>query len=244
MKMLKIQKILVGLGLTETEARVYLAMLELGPASVQNISKKSNISRTAAYDIIEALSKKGIISSSQNGKRKVFAAEEPNQLRTYFKNKVEDLKDQFEEFEDFLPELRVMQTTDKTKVRYYNGQEGIEALFRDLKTVGAKELYEITNADAVYDNLDPKILWKLRESSHFQGVKVKVLYQGELRNPFEGAEFKKIDGAVGVFLGTIWIYENRVCFIKFYGKFEVVILENDVLAQTQRVLFQLAWDVR
>ncbi|MBU0613946.1 hypothetical protein KJ766_01515 [Patescibacteria group bacterium] len=241
MKISRIESILTDLGLSETESKVYLAMLDLGPASVQNIARTSKISRTAAYDLIKTLTKKGLVSSHDRGSRKVFIAEEPDQLKTYFANKVDHYKDRFAEFENILPELRVLQKTDSTKVRYYENEEGVEALFRDIKTIGARELFEITNVDAVYDNVDPKILWKLRETSYCKDIKVKVLHCGELRKPFEGAEFKRIKGSVGLFMGTIWIYENRIAFIKFYGKIEVVIMENDVLAQTLRVIFQVAW---
>ena len=50
-----IDQILVQLGLQETEARFYLAALELGPASVRDVAAKAGISRTNAYDVFARL---------------------------------------------------------------------------------------------------------------------------------------------------------------------------------------------
>jgi len=41
------------LGLNEKEARVYLALLELGESNIQGLSAKSSVKRTTVYDILE-----------------------------------------------------------------------------------------------------------------------------------------------------------------------------------------------
>ena len=54
----KLQK----LGLSDKEASVYLAMLELGPSVVSDIAKKANINRSTVYVVLEFLKKRGIPS--------------------------------------------------------------------------------------------------------------------------------------------------------------------------------------
>ena len=43
------------LGLSEHEAAVYLAALELGEANIQEISRKSGVKRTSIYNFIDTL---------------------------------------------------------------------------------------------------------------------------------------------------------------------------------------------
>ena len=50
------------LGLSEKEAAVYLASLELGPAPVQDISHKAKVNRATTYVMIESLMGRGLIS--------------------------------------------------------------------------------------------------------------------------------------------------------------------------------------
>ena len=47
-------------GLSETEAKIYLAALELGQTSVSRIARKSGIKRTTIYLSLENLMEKGL----------------------------------------------------------------------------------------------------------------------------------------------------------------------------------------
>ena len=51
------------LGFSEKESEVYLAMLELGPAAVQDIAKKAGVNRSTTYVMIESLKRRGLIST-------------------------------------------------------------------------------------------------------------------------------------------------------------------------------------
>ena len=48
-------EIIKDIGLTENEAKIYLANLSIGPATAINIAKEAGIIRTTAYSVIEAL---------------------------------------------------------------------------------------------------------------------------------------------------------------------------------------------
>ena len=50
------------LGLSEKEARVYLALFELGPSVVSGLAKKAGINRSTTYVILETLAKRGLVS--------------------------------------------------------------------------------------------------------------------------------------------------------------------------------------
>ncbi len=236
-----IKDVLEDLGLSETESRVYTAMLELGPESVQNIAKKSRVSRTAAYEIIASLQHKGIASTFQKGKKKFFSAEDPDRLYDYFKVRMENMKGQLGSFKRLVPELRLLQGEDKPKVRYFSGEEAVHALFRDLVSVNATELLEFADVDQVYANIDPSTIASARESERVASIAVKVLHRGTVRNPHSKGEYRRMPDAFGEFTGLVWIYENRVAFMKFAGTIEVIIIESKVFSETLRVLFGFAW---
>ena len=48
------------IGLTEKEAKVYLAALELGEKAVQVIAQKAGVNRATTYFILESLIEKGL----------------------------------------------------------------------------------------------------------------------------------------------------------------------------------------
>ena len=56
------EKILEDLGLNKNEARVYLALNELGTSTVHNIANKSGVHRTNVYDSLKKLISRGLVS--------------------------------------------------------------------------------------------------------------------------------------------------------------------------------------
>ena len=75
-----IRNILQGIGLTKEQVEVYLAGLELGEASVQNLAKKANIKRPTTYLILDELKAKGLFSQVLKGKKKIFSSRRPGKI--------------------------------------------------------------------------------------------------------------------------------------------------------------------
>lgn len=75
-----LHKNLQALGLSGKEAKIYLAVLELGEASIVALVKKSGIKRTTAYDVIGSLQEKGLVTLTKNKKSVRYLAEDPRVL--------------------------------------------------------------------------------------------------------------------------------------------------------------------
>ena len=70
-------EILEDLGLTKTEVKVYLALLELGSSSAGKILEKSKLPNSTVHRDLNSLIVKGLISFILEGKRKVYQASNP-----------------------------------------------------------------------------------------------------------------------------------------------------------------------
>jgi len=79
--MVKIVDSLQQIGLTEKEALVYNASLDLGKATVEKIAEQAGIVRTTTYTQIESLMKQGLMSSFVQGKKTFYTAEAPTNLK-------------------------------------------------------------------------------------------------------------------------------------------------------------------
>jgi len=237
-------KMFTSLGLAESEAKIYLASLSLGPTSVQEIARKAGISRTASYDAIENLKERGLMSTYDRDKKKYFAAEEPEGLVAHFKDSVNIMVSQIDSLKEKLPELKMQAGGEKPKVRFYEGKDALYALFQDVQKVSPEFMYEVTNINDVYTMLDSKILDDARKVVDPNKTKMKILHRGQTRKVRSSkTEFCELAPELGDFHGDIWIYENRVAFVTFVGKIMCVIIENEAFAQTAQVLFKAAWDI-
>ena len=68
------------LGLNGRQARVYLAILQLGPASAIEIAKFTGFKHPTVYDVLDVLKERRLATESMINGRKVFAPEDPSQL--------------------------------------------------------------------------------------------------------------------------------------------------------------------
>ena len=84
------EQILKELGLSQSEIRVYLALLELGDSTRSDIVNKSGIAGSKVYDILEKLKDKGLISIYDQNKVRHFKPINPKQILNY----VEEKKDE------------------------------------------------------------------------------------------------------------------------------------------------------
>lgn len=235
-------KLLTSLGLSKTETQVYLASFELGPTSVQEIAKKARISRTAAYEAIEALQKRNLLSSFLRGKKRFFSAEEPERAYKHFKDSVENMSSKLEDLQRLLPEMKMLGGGERPAVRFYEGREALFALFNDVADVNPKYVDEVANMDDVFEKLDNDYLVEVRKVVDPSKIKTRILHRGTLkREPRPHVEYCQLPNELGDFHGDIWIYGNRVAFVAFVGKVMAIIIESDPFADTARVLFAAAW---
>ena len=144
---------LKDLGLSDNEAKVYLAMLELGPASVIDISKKAGVNRPTAYVQIESLKKMGLVSTQTKGKKQLFIAESPDQLEFVLDRQLGELKQKQSEFEKILPDLINLYRSSgaQPQVRFFEGKEGLLTMQENVLKSGAKERCAIASADQILD---------------------------------------------------------------------------------------------
>lgn len=130
-----LQKDLESTGLSENEAKTYLASLELGEATISRIAKKSGVKRTTSYLIMETLKEKGLISVFKKKSKTYFFAEDPRKLK-------EIIKETEEKIDRVMPELLSFANLidKKPKIRYFEGVEGVMEVYRDTLRYPGQEI--------------------------------------------------------------------------------------------------------
>lgn len=135
--------ILKNAGLTDGEAKVYLALLTLGESKVGPVIKTSRISRSKVYDILERLIQKHIVSKVEKKGVFWYQALPPNTLLNIVKQKEHQLKREQELLQKALPQLAQLQPKQKINVVIYEGFEGFKAMIdRMIQEFTPKDVYE------------------------------------------------------------------------------------------------------
>ena len=239
---------LKNIGLSENEAKVYMAMLELGPATMLEISAKAGINRPTAYVQVESLKKFGLVSSQTKGKKQLFIAESPDQLEFVIEKEKKEIEQKQEELQKILPELSHLfsMAGDKPQVRFFEGKEGLMKMQDELIRSKAKEVVSFSSADnilKIFPN-HPKALSSRRVKA---GIKSRLIYTNSggaiLKNNDSEMlrEAKYIPLDKFPFKSDLAIYGNSIGISALEGQAVGVIITHQELANSFRALFELLW---
>ncbi len=123
--------LLEEIGLTESEIKVYFALMKLGSASTGPIIEKAKINHSKIYIILNKLIDKGLVSFVIKNKVKIYQDSDPDNLKRYLRSKKESIAEQEKELEKLVPQLRLQQKMAKQKqeATVYTGYEGIKTAF-------------------------------------------------------------------------------------------------------------------
>ncbi len=122
------------IGFSEGEAKVYLAMLEIGTSSLHSIHEKTGIDRRNIYDILNKLIEKGLVSYTLEKGKRTFQITHPNKIIDYLEDKKKDIETQQEKIQPHLPELISVFNEKKTKIRaeVFRGNESMKAILNEM----------------------------------------------------------------------------------------------------------------
>jgi sugar-specific transcriptional regulator TrmB len=245
-------ELLVRLGLSDKEARVYLSLMELGEDTAQNIAEKSAVNRATTYVVLEKLMQLGLASTAERGKKTVFVAEDPSELANILEEQKRAIESRRRYLDEALTELKAIYNAnpDKPIVRYYEGGEGLEALDRygmDQLPEGS-ELVGMAPVDMIEEQfpsrrkaaVDFRLKKKIKSRSiytHRNGPIAASLDKEQLREAvFLPREVLPISNTIQLYTG--W----GVKFFNFdpanpFG----VLVQNEEIARNMKELFELAW---
>ena len=238
---------LKNLGLSENEAKVYMAMLELGPATVLEISAKAGVNRPTAYVQIESLKKMGLVSTQMKGKKHIFIAESPEQLEFMIDRQKSELEQKKDELQKLLPDLTAMfnVSDQKPQVRFFEGVEGLMKIQDEFLKNKSKESISMSSLDDVM-NVFPAHPQKYTPRRVQRGIKSRLIYTSSRgaflkSDPALLREVRFISPEKMPFNLDMSIYDDVVAIANLRGTVSGVIIKNQNIADSFRNLLNFIW---
>lgn len=248
--MVNIEAILKNFGLSEKEIAVYLALIDLGPSSVREISAKSKVNRGTTYDILKALIAEGLVSYYNKESKQYFTAEEPEKLLSALDQKQEDLLEVRKNIEESLPFIRTLfeKQGGKPVVKFYEGAKGVRQIFEDVLEEVSRSpeksyyLYSSSTAE------DRKNIYgampDYSEKRVNRGISVKIISLGE-GGKAAGLDERKtmVGSSQGLKATHEIIYAGKVAHLGIdkSGEPVGVVIQNEEIYKMQKVIFEFNW---
>lgn len=234
-----------GLGLTEKQSQVYIALLSNGPSTADQISKFTKLNRSTTYVQIEFLMVEGLVSKFKDGKKTKFNAESPVTLEDYLKKQAQDLKSREVTATSLIPDLLGLfqAAEDKPLVRYFEGKQGLTKVREGILKSKSKEYYAAASVDHLNNiyTKDERDDFSVRRVKKNIGVHLMYTSTNTVIPTTGNMLVQRIDKKQFPFKADVYVYDDIVSFANTSEKVGGVIIESKAIADTMRSIFKIAW---
>ncbi|MFA5022075.1 MAG: helix-turn-helix domain-containing protein [Patescibacteria group bacterium] len=239
---MQFDRLLSQLGFSQNESKVYLAALESGLASAQNIAQKAGLQRTTTYSVLSALVSRGVVAKTKVKGKSRFLAESPDKLLYLLSELQAKLK-------KALPQLEAVYNKSeiKPKILFYEGDYAIQKVYDDTLAERPPEILE-WNTNAYFANpyVDKDYVYlgkRVALNIHAKRIAEKGSFWETRHKKKDEAELSQTIIVPKEMLSSqieVNIYNNKIAFMN-YAESMSVIIESKAIAQAMKQIYELSW---
>ena len=224
---------LIDVGLTPGEAKVYLAMIHIGPSRVGKIVEMSGVSQSKIYNVLDRLILKGLASYNLQDNIKYFQSLEPSRLHEYIQRKEDEVRRQKEALTQIISDLsKNVNAAKRSTSEIFMGERSLRSAYMTLLSDSKRGdilryFYPYSNA---HENASPFY------SRFYKYQKSKGLVErGIVNSDFENSQhFKEIPKDVKLrhvnfpLPGTIDIFADKLLIIDWKTITGILITSSEI----------------
>ena len=238
------------LGLHPKQIKVYLVLLQMGEATIQEITSKSKVKRTSVYKALDNLVLRGLVTFVDKGWHRQYYAENPKKALMAIKEEEQAVAKKEKKLLELMPELTSLYNSipAKPKIRFYEGIDGLKQIYEEIFYLQpGSELLTITPGSLIYQAFDEawiKEYLKRRVAGRISCRSIAEDSPESKKHQANDKEEHRITRLVPKerfpFKNEISIFANKVAIVSLREQMGVIIESLDV-ADTHRAWFELAW---
>lgn len=240
-KTMDIYQTFQNMGLNQKQTAVYLAVLELGQASVGQIANKSAVKRPTCYVVLGELEKKGFASKLVKKDTTLYTAAHPKKLLTEAELQIKELK-------TIIPQLESLfgKDDEKPRVAVYEGKEQLDIAYDESFAVKGEILYMSTLK--LSQEVFQKTFRKMDLITLSENYRMRELvdeseegrkYMEKVKGPFR--DVRMIPKAFLPFEVDIGIFGNKVLITSLKKEYFTVSLQSAEINRAFRSMFEAMW---
>lgn len=235
-------------GLSDYEAKLYLASIEIGQANLTELANRAEIPRTASYEPLKDLIKKGLISIIRVGRRNYYKAINPEALTSLIKRREIDLQDVIAEISK-----KINISQGGLQVNYFAGIRGIETaadiFLESTKNGMGKSFEDIGGAYRLHGNHQMNDFIKRRTE---KGIKGRMIVSGKIDDPITREVLKQdkeslrktvmVSPSAYPIEASFIVLDDMILIIDQKEEPFALLIKNKRIAKTLNSIHDLIWD--
>ena len=242
--------VLSELGLSRTQAILYLTSLKHGMLSALGLSRLTQINRQQIYEDAEKLLQMGLYDITRRQRRKYIAAL-PTRLLSVGRKNIVAIEETLAELSKMMPSFEALTIPSKNKVtaRYYEGLDKLnEAYENELETAKNTEVLSFAGLIDHTFEFFPEKYWdawnkkfvRQKSKSRMLVHSSEVARGTAQRDKDYNRETRYLEHFP--LKVNIDVFNNVVLIVSYNDEFGVW-LESPVLAESYRIMFNALWEL-
>lgn len=241
------EELLTNIGLNQTQAKAYLALVRHGSLTPPELAKKTGETRTNAYTVLDRLVELGLAKKDESKKKLVYRVENPVALEKLVKKHRDDALAREKLVKDSMPALLNFFYTysEQPGVRFFQGTQGIKDIYNDMLRT-RQDIYLVRSLHD-QDTMTNEFYDDFRTRRAKLGIRTYMLSPTgspkEVR-PLDDAAYKliRINLPKDSYTSPVEvdIYGDKVAMISFGEEVMGTIIESPQIAEAMRQIFVLA----
>ncbi|MFH1802948.1 MAG: helix-turn-helix domain-containing protein [archaeon] len=235
------------IGLSKSEATLYLSLLKLGASEVQPLIESTGFYKANVYQALERLCEKGIVSRVIEGKKRVYQIQKPESIIEFIKKKKDELEDQEKIARELVKNIESKRRTytQETAV-VLRGLTGIKQIYSDI--IHNKTNYLVFGSPKESETLIGDYYWQNIHLKQIEnGIKARMIFHKSLKDwkkivPKEIIDLRFFDEEFEPLTETT-IYGTKVAFVVWADNPVTTIINNEHLADSYRQIFNILWKI-
>jgi HTH-type transcriptional regulator, sugar sensing transcriptional regulator len=227
-------------GLSNTESKVYLALLELGRSQAGEITKKSTVNRTNVYDALGRLIEKGLVSYVTENNKRMFEAVDPERFKEIIEEKNEKLVSSVKILKE-----KYHKSKTEEDASIFKGKKGIKTIFEDVLKEG-KVLFAY-GAESRFRDMFPFYQKHWNDERVKLGIKVKMIYNEKVKKTKKAEHLKLLEmkflPETYDFPSMILVYANKVVTVVWLDKPFAFMIKSKEAVKSNMNFFDILWGI-
>lgn len=239
-----IEENLSELGLSETEAKIYIALTEIGESGATRIARSCALPRTTVISALQKLADQNYISIHKYRGRSMYWIESPKMLTQHLQSKLKIAQGLESQLDDLY-----RTSSDLPYAQIFDTPESIKAFIQKIltETPPGSTIYTIENPSAgnyrkilsdtfYYAMLDLKVKKSIKTHTLIHGTTSEISKE---KISLQDIEIRTLDASIA-FHSSFWIIGDTLVHFSGTHPF-VVAINHQIITSSMKSIYDFLW---